>query len=64
MKKIFLLSFALITICLASCKKDHTCNCVDAEGKITEVTVINGTKSSAEDACVARKTSPESCSID
>lgn len=63
MKKISLFAIALVAISFASCKKDYTCNCTDAQGQITEVTVIHNTKSAAQTTCAARKQSPESCTI-
>ena len=63
MKVINLYAIALVAIYSASCKKDYTCNCTDAQGKITEVTVIHNTKSSAKTTCAARKNSPETCAI-
>ena len=63
MKNISLLAITLMAISFASCKKDYTCNCTDAQGKIPEVTVLHDTKSSAKTICAARKSSPETCAI-
>lgn len=63
MKKMTLLAIAFVAISVASCKKDYTCNCTDAQGQITEVTVIHNTKSAAQTTCAARKSLPETCAI-
>ena len=63
MKKLFLSSIALIAISFASCKKDYTCTCRDVQGQVTEVTPMHDTKSGATKSCAARKSSPESCTI-
>lgn len=63
MKKNKLFVAALIIVSFTSCKKDYTCNCTDALGNVTEVTVIHNTKSSAKTTCAARKSAPETCAI-
>jgi hypothetical protein len=54
MKKLVLLSFALMTsaVVFTSCKKDYTCTCTDSSGFSASVT-IHTTKKKATDACTA-----------
>ncbi len=63
MKYLTILLVASLALLLASCKKNYTCNCTDAQGNVTEVTVLHDTKSSASSTCKARKNPPESCAI-
>jgi len=59
MKKITTIALAaILTLSLASCKRDYTCTCtLSGTGTgVTEIS-INGTKKNAEDACSAQEIS-------
>ncbi len=65
MKKITLLSIALITLSFASCKKDRTCTCTQIEDSpgatSSEYKVVykKVTKSQAKSACMSLKVTPD-----
>ena len=51
MKKTTLLTFALIAITFASCKKDIVCTCTRDDGSITSTTYFDSKKKDAERRC-------------
>ena len=51
MKKTTLLTFALIAITFASCKKDRVCTCTDADGEVRSTTYFDSKKKNAEMDC-------------
>ena len=61
MKKITLLSIAVLAISFTSCKKDYTCQCTYTNTGSTTPTVtsvtLHTTKSKAKDACNQSATS-------
>lgn len=60
MKKITILSIALVGLAFASCKKDYTCTCVytyPGGGSSTDVTKIKGVSKKAATANCASGTS-------
>ena len=59
MKKITLLSIALVAIAFASCKKDYTCTCTNTSGSSTSTTVtkLKGVSKKAAEANCASGTS-------
>ena len=65
MKKITLLSIALIAISVASCKKDRTCSCTETDNSVgattTEYKVVykKVTKGSAKAACMSLEVTPD-----
>lgn len=68
MKKITVLSIALVAIAFASCKKDYTCTCTDATGgEVKKFTKI--TKKQALSNCQSKtvtesgSTSTETCNL-
>lgn len=64
MKKITLLSFALVAISFASCKKDRTCTCTTTDNSpgatTSEYTVVYHkiSKSNAKAACMSLEVTP------
>lgn len=50
MKKSMII-LALLAICFASCKKDHTCVCVYANGSEQSIEYKNSKKKDAKAAC-------------
>lgn len=61
MKKILLVA-AVAGLSMASCKKDHTCECTTTtpNGSSTTTFTVNETKKKATDACTALQTSVQS----
>ena len=59
MKKTTLLTFALIAITFASCKKDRVCTCTDADGEVRSTTYFDCKKSNAEYYCSGNNTQYE-----
>ena len=65
MKKITLLSIAVVALSFASCKKDRTCTCTQiysaAGSTASEYTVVykKTTKSHAKGACMSMKIQPD-----
>ncbi len=54
MKKLTLLSIALVALSFASCKKDYTCTCTSAGSSTANVTKIIGvSKKAAQANCVS-----------
>ena len=51
MKKTTLLTFALIAITFASCKKDIVCTCTRDDGSIESTTYFDSKKKDAERRC-------------
>ena len=64
MKKLSIISFAIIALSLTSCKKDRTCTCTTTIDGVTspEVTVTykKVTKKSAKAACLSTDITPSS----
>ena len=56
MKKITLLSFALITITFASCKKDRVCTCTRDSGSVNSTTYFDSRKKDAVFYCASGNT--------
>lgn len=55
MKKIALISAAMLTIAFTSCKKDWTCECKDSAGSnISSITISNSRQPEAKTACEAQ----------
>lgn len=58
-----LLAIAFVSISVASCKKDYTCECVDTQGRVTDVISLRDTKSSAQATCNTYQGGSEICTI-
>ena len=56
MKKITLLTFALIAITFASCKKDRVCTCTLDSGSVSSTTYFDSRKNDAVFYCASGNT--------
>jgi hypothetical protein len=63
MKKITLFAVALIAVSFASCKKTHTCKCVDSTGYSSTYTLPRETSSVAKADCDTYSYGGSTCSI-
>ena len=66
MKKITLFAFALVAISFASCKKTHTCQCINSgtSGQVTATYSLPAqTSSDAKTTCSSYASTNETCTI-
>ena len=66
MKKITLFAFALVAISFASCKKTHTCQCINSgtSGQVTATYSLPAqTSSDAKTMCSSYASTNETCTI-